>query len=169
MWRAKSLSMKGKLEGLVREIALPDEAATRTLGGRLARRLRPGDTLALEGDLGTGKTTLVRAVLRALDIQEDVPSPTFTLVQQYEAPGFSIDHFDLYRIEDPSEVDQLGLEDALAERVAFIEWPDRAGSRLPPDALHIHLEVTGPQSRRATLRGSAKWAARLFESTSNEC
>jgi tRNA threonylcarbamoyl adenosine modification protein YjeE len=160
--------MKGKSEGFVREIALADEAATAALGAQLAAVLRPGDTVALAGDLGAGKTTLARAALRSLGIDGEVPSPTFTLVQHYEASGLSVDHFDLYRIDAESEVDQLGLEDALQHGAALIEWPERAGARLPPDALRIELQIAGPHNRRAILSGPVEWASRLFESVKHD-
>jgi len=153
--------MKGKSEGFVREFALADEAATAELGAQIAAALKSGDAVALAGDLGAGKTTLARAVLRALGIGEDIPSPTFTLVQHYEAPRLNIDHFDLYRIEDESEVEQLGLDDALQAGAALIEWPERAGVRLPPDVLRIELEIAGAHSRRAIVSGPAEWASRL--------
>jgi tRNA threonylcarbamoyl adenosine modification protein YjeE len=156
--------MKGKSEGFVREIVLADEAATAMLGAQIAAALKPGDAVALAGDLGAGKTTLARAMLRALQVGEDVPSPTFTLVQHYEAPRLNIDHFDLYRIEDESEVEQLGLDEALQGGAALIEWPERAGARLPPDTLRIEMEVAGAHSRRAIVSGPVEWASRLSES-----
>lgn len=118
---------------------LPDEQATAMLGADIAAALRPGDVLALEGDLGAGKTTLARAIIRALsgDPELDVPSPTFTLVQSYEA-RLPVAHFDLYRLASPSELDELGLQEAL-EGVVLIEWPERAGDRLPADAVTIAL------------------------------
>ena len=143
-------------------IALPDPAATVALGGRVVRGLATGDAVALEGDLGAGKTTLARAILRALGVTEDVPSPTFTLVQIYETPLLTVRHYDLYRIENAAEIDELGLDDALAEGAALIEWPERAEARLPSDALHIALAPSGADSRIATIRGPAKWA-RYFE------
>jgi tRNA threonylcarbamoyl adenosine modification protein YjeE len=160
--------MKGKSEGFVREIVLADEAATAALGARIAAALQPGDVVALAGDLGAGKTTLARAMLRAMGAGEDVPSPTFTLVQHYEAPRLNIDHFDLYRLKDESEIEQLGLEDALQSGAALIEWPERALARLPRNALHIELEIAGAKSRRARLSGPAEWAWRLFESVKHE-
>jgi tRNA threonylcarbamoyl adenosine modification protein YjeE len=143
-------------------IALPDPAATVALGGRVAKGLEAGDAVALEGDLGAGKTTLARAILRALGVTEDVPSPTFTLVQIYETPRLTVRHYDLYRIENASEMDELGLDDALEEGVALIEWPERAEGRLPSDTLHIALTASGSDSRIATINGPAKWA-RYFE------
>ena len=153
--------MKGRYEGFVREIALADEAATAALGARIAAVLERGDTIALAGDLGAGKTTLARAMLRSLGIQEEVPSPTFTLVQHYEAPRLNIDHFDLYRIEDESEVEQLGLDEALQAGAVLIEWPERAGARLPPGALRIESEIAGAHSRRAMVSGPTQWASRF--------
>jgi tRNA threonylcarbamoyl adenosine modification protein YjeE len=153
--------MKGKSEGFVREFALGDEVATAALGAQIAAALKSGDAVALAGDLGAGKTTLARAMLRALGIGEDVPSPTFTLVQHYEAPRLKIDHFDLYRIENESEIEQLGLDDTLQDGAALIEWPERAGARLPPGALRIELEIAGAHSRRAIVSGPSEWASRL--------
>ena len=156
--------MTGKSENFVREISLADEGATTALGERIAAALRPGDVIALAGGLGAGKTTLARAMLKALGVQEDVPSPTFTLVQHYETARLGIDHFDLYRIESETETDQLGLEEALLGGVALIEWPERAGGRLPPDHLHVELNIVGHSGRSAALSGPAEWARRLFGS-----
>jgi tRNA threonylcarbamoyl adenosine modification protein YjeE len=145
-----------------RAVALPDMTATEALGTRIAAGLAVGDAVALEGDLGAGKTTLARAILRALGVREDVPSPTFTLVQLYETPQLTVRHFDLYRIESPDEIEELGLKDALAEGAALIEWPERARERLPVDMLHVALSATGVDSRNALLHGPAKWA-RCFQ------
>jgi len=142
-------------------VALPDMAATQALGARIAAGLEPGDTIALEGDLGAGKTTLARAILRAVGVTEDVPSPTFTLVQLYETPRLIVRHYDLYRIENAPEIDELGLDDALSEGAALIEWPDRAEGRLPTDMLHVALAITGSGSRTAVLNGPARWARRF--------
>lgn len=145
-----------------RSVGLADVAATDRLGARIAAGLAAGDAVALEGDLGAGKTTLARAILRALGVTEDVPSPTFTLVQLYETRHLIIRHFDLYRIERPGDVEELGLEEALGEGAALIEWPERAWEKLPSEMLHIALSVSGPCSRLASLRGPARWA-RAFE------
>jgi hypothetical protein len=150
--------MKGKSEGFVRAFALSDEVATKALGAQIAAGLTAGDVVALRGDLGAGKTVVARGILEALGVNEPVPSPTFTLVQHYDTSHLPVDHFDLYRVEAELELDQLGLEDALASGAALIEWPEKAGARLPEDALRVELEVTGENSRRATLSGPARWA-----------
>ncbi|MBV8799722.1 MAG: tRNA (adenosine(37)-N6)-threonylcarbamoyltransferase complex ATPase subunit type 1 TsaE [Alphaproteobacteria bacterium] len=152
----------------MREILLSDEAATCAFGATIAAALKPGDSVALAGDLGAGKTALARAMLRALGVAEDVPSPTFTLVQHYEPPRLNIDHFDLYRIEDESEIEQLGLDESLLNGAALIEWPERAGTRLPAGALHIKMEIAGEHCRRARVSGPAEWASRLHGSERHE-
>jgi tRNA threonylcarbamoyl adenosine modification protein YjeE len=141
-----------------RELMLAGPADTEALGARIAAGLRLGTAVALEGDLGAGKTVLARAVLRALGVEEDVPSPTFTLVQSYETPKLAVRHYDLYRIENAVEMDELGLEEALDEGAALIEWPERAPSYIPDDALRVHLEVLGQTSRRARITGPSRWA-----------
>lgn len=132
---------------------LPDEVATDALGQRLAQRLRPGDTVLLEGPIGAGKSHLARAVIRArLGRMEDVPSPTFTLVQTYQAENAEIWHSDLYRIGHPDEILELGLEQAIGTAICLVEWPDRLGPYLPDDAMHIVLAVEN-EGRRVDLRG----------------
>ena len=107
-------------------------AATEALGARIAAGLGNGDTVALKGDLGAGKTTLARAILRALGVTESVPSPTFTLVQSYETPRLTLRHYDLYRIRNPREIDELGLEEALEDGAVLIEWPENAEATACP-------------------------------------
>ena len=136
-------------------MALPDLAATRNLGGRIAARLGRGDAVLLQGDLGSGKTTLARAILAALGVDEAVPSPTFTLVQAYETPRLTVSHYDLYRLKRAEELDELGLEEALEDGAALVEWPERAAERLPADALTIHLAAD--MERRAHLEGPVRW------------
>jgi tRNA threonylcarbamoyl adenosine modification protein YjeE len=143
------------------EILLQSPADTAALGARIAACLTAGDAVALKGDLGAGKTTLARAVLTALGLSETVPSPTFTLVQRYETPRLTIAHFDLYRVEREAEIEELGLDDALVEGAALIEWPEHAGSRLPDDALHVQLAIVEETSRRARLSGSPRWTKLL--------
>jgi tRNA threonylcarbamoyl adenosine modification protein YjeE len=144
-------------------LLLDDEAATGRLAQALARALEPGDVVALSGPLGSGKTFLVRAIVRALGRpDEDVPSPTFTLVQAYDLPDFTLWHFDLYRIESPDEAAELGFEEALAGGVTMIEWPERLGAALPPDCLRIELDFGAERgARRAVLSGPESWASRL--------
>jgi tRNA threonylcarbamoyl adenosine modification protein YjeE len=149
--------------GFVRSLA--DEAATVALAEDLAAILRTGDVVALVGDLGAGKSTLARALIRALadDPALEVPSPTFTLVQAYETPRLAVSHFDLYRLADEEELDELGFDDAVASGAVLIEWPDRAGSRLPDEALIVRIAPgERPQARLVTLEGDARhWAGRL--------
>src|SRR5262250_251727 len=132
-------------------MSLPNEAATEQLGATLAERLKPGDVVGLKGELGAGKTTLARAILRAAAGDPDliVPSPTFTLVEIYETARGTFWHFDLYRLEAPEQVYELGWEDALAEGIVLIEWPQRLGPLLPKH-LSVTLEVNG-DGRRALL------------------
>ena len=140
-------------------ITLDGLAATEALGARIAAGLSVGDAVTLEGDLGAGKTTLARAILRALGVTESVPSPTFTLVQSYETARLTVRHYDLYRIKSPREIDELGLDEALEQGAVLIEWPENAEGRLPGDALHVVLSATGEQSRRADIAGPARWAS----------
>lgn len=153
-------------EPVIRVRDLPDETATADLARALARLARPGDVLALEGTLGIGKTAFARAFVRAAtgNPDEEVPSPTFTLVQMYDSPIGPIHHFDLYRLEHPEDSFELGVEDAFAEGISLIEWPERLGAVLPRDRLSVRLEP-GPtaQARRATLTAGPGWARRLAE------
>ena len=145
------------------KITLPDEESTIRLGVRLGALVRPGDVMALHGTLGTGKTTLARALVRALmGEDEEVPSPTFTLVQTYESPAGQLWHFDLYRLERPDDCWELGLEDALADGIAIIEWPDRMGNLLPRHRLDLTLETCPNTSgRTATLTSHQQWDDRM--------
>lgn len=143
-------------------IPLPDEAATGRLAQRLGSRLRPGDLVALRGDLGAGKTALSRALIRSVtEPDAEVPSPTFTLVQVYDTSIGPLWHFDLYRLSGPDEVIELGWDDARAEAVILVEWPDRLGPLLPADRVEVELAHDGPDARRATLTGHGALAARL--------
>lgn len=139
-------------------LPLPDEAATERLGATLAARLRPRDVVALVGGLGAGKTTLARAVLRAASGQPAlvVPSPTFTLVEVYDTPRGVFWHFDLYRLEQPEQVFELGWEEARTDGIALVEWAERLGSLLPKERLTVTLSIDG-EGRRATLEGEARF------------
>ena len=141
-------------------LALPDLDATARLGAGIARELQPGDCVALWGDLGAGKTTLARAILRAMGVEEDVPSPTFTIVQSYDTPRLTVNHYDLYRIKSPREMRELGIDDALLDGAALVEWPERAPEALPPDALHVRLALRDGM-REARLTGPARWESVL--------
>jgi len=148
------------------EIMLPDEAATRAFATELADTLEPGDVVTLSGDLGAGKTTFARAVIRHLagDPTLEVPSPTFTLMQSYELVRFPLAHVDLYRLGDPSELAELGVHDVAADAVLLVEWPDRAGGNLPPDRYDLALTLPslhGPAYRKARLTGYGRCAARV--------
>src|ERR1700749_3279066 len=160
--RAKRPAMTKESQPFAGRIALPDPAATVALGGRIAKGLETGDAVALEGDLGAGKTTLARAILRALGVTEDVPSPTFTLVQIYETPLLTVRHYDLYRIEKVSEIAELGIDEAIEDGIALVEWPERADGRLPGALLHVGLRATDANARTALLSGPAKWTP-IFE------
>lgn len=125
---------------------LPDAAATEALGVALARALAPraGLVVYLQGDLGAGKTTLVRAWLRSLGITGTIRSPTYTLVEPYEVDGRSLLHLDLYRLADPEELHQLGVYDTPPDRSTWlVEWPERGAGELPPPDLDIHLSLAG--------------------------
>jgi len=137
---------------------LPDEAATERLGAALAKRLRPRDVVALQGGLGVGKTTLARAILRAAsgDPALIVPSPTFTLVEIYDTPAGVFWHFDLYRLEEPEQVFELGWEEARADGMALVEWAERLGALLPRERLTVTLAMEG-DGRRADLQGDARF------------
>jgi tRNA threonylcarbamoyladenosine biosynthesis protein TsaE len=121
---------------------LPDADATARLGALIADQLRMGEAVCLFGPLGAGKSTLARALIRALTrADEDVPSPTFTLVQTYEGPDFPIAHFDLYRLTSSAEAYEIGLEEALETGAAVIEWPERLDGDLPPARLDVELAI----------------------------
>ncbi|HET7083482.1 MAG TPA: tRNA (adenosine(37)-N6)-threonylcarbamoyltransferase complex ATPase subunit type 1 TsaE [Rhizomicrobium sp.] len=137
------------------DVPLPDLDATQRLGVGIAGGLKAGDAVALWGDLGAGKTTLARAILQALGVKEEVPSPTFTLVQSYDTHP-RIAHYDLYRLKNAREMEELGFDDALAEGAVLVEWPERAPEVLPPDALHVRLGLK-EGTRTARLTGPARW------------
>lgn len=140
---------------------LADAEATLAFGRRVGARLKPGDVVLLFGGLGAGKTTFSRgAVAGFTGCEQEVPSPTYTLVQTYEGPAGALWHLDLYRLKSPEEAFELGLEDAWAEAVCLIEWPERLGAYLPADRLEIHFEIDG-EGRRAVLTGRGAWRERV--------
>jgi len=148
-----------------RRIEIPDEAALALLAARVAGLARPGDLIALEGDLGAGKTSFARAFINALqDEKEDVPSPTFTLVQHYETRAGTVLHADLYRLADCSETEALGLIDALGDSILLVEWPDRLPDVRPAGLLTVRLDFgPTPDSRRVALVGAGRWQALIQE------
>ena len=142
-------------------VELPDLDAVSAVGTRIAGRLRPGDVVALSGDLGAGKTTLARAILAACGHDGEVPSPTFTLLETYPQCAPPLVHADFYRLEDPAEIAELGLEDYRAGAALIAEWPEKAGGFDDEAAcLSITLETAGA-GRRAIVRGGADWLGRL--------
>ena len=144
-------------------VDLPDKAATVALAARVAAAARPGDVIALSGELGVGKTTFARAFIRARGGRGEVPSPTFTLVQIYELPDGAVWHFDLYRVRDPAEGWELGIEDAFRDGISLVEWPDRLGALLPAGRLDIALAFAAGDARRAALSAGGDWPARLAD------
>jgi tRNA threonylcarbamoyl adenosine modification protein YjeE len=149
-------------QGFEHDLALDELAATDALGARIAACLGVGDAVALKGDLGAGKTTLARAILRAMGVRESVPSPTFTLVQSYDTLKLAVRHYDLYRIDDVADMEELGLDEALDQGAVLIEWPEHAGSRLPADALQVALTLDAA-GRRARITGPRRWAKAFVE------
>lgn len=143
--------------GLIRD--LPELGATQALAGQVAGLLRAGDAVLLAGPLGAGKTEFARAVLRQLtgDPTLEVPSPSYTLVQSYVTKIGTVYHFDLWRVEGPSGLVELGWDEA-RQGVVLVEWPDRLGTRHPEEALTVELQPSGEYSRRAVLSG---WPDRI--------
>jgi tRNA threonylcarbamoyladenosine biosynthesis protein TsaE len=143
----------------IRSLELPDLAATEHLAAAIAVAARAGDAILLEGPLGAGKSVFARAFLRAatFDPALEVPSPTFTLVQSYETPRFRAYHFDLWRLDGPAALIELGWDEALADLV-LVEWPDRLGPLRPAEALTISLTHLTESARRATVAG---WPDRI--------
>jgi tRNA threonylcarbamoyladenosine biosynthesis protein TsaE len=138
---------------------LEDESQTAALGARLADVVRPGDVITLSGPLGVGKTALARGFIAALGHQGDVPSPSFAIVQPYDDLDPRVWHVDLYRIEQPSEIGELGLDSA-ADAVLLVEWPERAGEQGWRDALHLSLEFAQDGARILTAEVPPSWEGR---------
>ena len=152
------------MKNLARTHSDLDEPAARRLAQRIALKLKAGDAIALHGDLGAGKTTFARALIRALlgDAEAEVPSPTFALMQLYDTPRLKLAHLDLYRLADEGEADELGIADVLDNGAIIVEWPERAPSILPPDRLDITLSDTAmPDARTISIVPSGTWVARL--------
>ncbi len=146
-------------------VHIKDQAATEELAARLAAVAQRGDVILMHGTLGMGKSAFCRAYIRALahNPQEEVPSPTFTLVQIYDLEPVPVWHFDLYRLSDPEEVHELDIEDAFSEAVSLIEWPDRLEYLTPENRLDIHIEPgPNPDARliQLTPKGES-WQQRI--------
>lgn len=145
------------------QFRLDREADTERLGAAIARELKPREAVCLSGPLGAGKSSLARALIRALTGEAtEAPSPTFTLVQTYETGTFPLAHFDLYRLETAEEAAELGLDEALDDGAAVIEWPEKLGHHLPADRLDVELRIEG-ERRRARLNPHGAWEGRALE------
>ena len=141
---------------------LPDAEATDAAGRLLAPLLEPGDVIALSGDLGAGKTSFARGILAGLGFEGEVPSPSFALVIPYAPPllRLSVLHVDLYRLDDPKEAEELGLDDALCDSALLVEWPEILGDRFWPNALKITLNDHGGGGRCLTVSVPPSWESR---------
>lgn len=128
----------------------------------IAAAARPGDAIGLIGDLGAGKTTLARGILSALGLTSEAPSPSFAIVQPYTLPETAIPvlHIDLYRIDDPADIAELGLDEERADHLLLVEWPERMGAARWPDMLLLTIEPAGEDARRLTAQVPAAWGAR---------
>ncbi len=144
------------------ELVVQGETDMHAAGAALAAILRAGDVVALSGGLGAGKTTLARGLLAALGLTEEAPSPTFAIVQPYDPPDVSmpVAHVDLYRLDDPAEVEELGLDEYLGDGALIVEWPERMGNRLWPDSLFLTIEVQPDGARRLTASLPPSWKER---------
>jgi tRNA threonylcarbamoyladenosine biosynthesis protein TsaE len=143
---------------------LADLAATAELAGKLSALVEEGDVIALTGPIGAGKTTFARFFINATGYREDVPSPTFNLVQVYEGEGIPIWHFDLYRLERPEDVFELGIDQAFEEGVTLIEWPERMSKLLPPEALVLNFKSgASEQERQIDADVPEHWGARFAD------
>jgi tRNA threonylcarbamoyladenosine biosynthesis protein TsaE len=145
-------------------IRLADAAASEALGARLAALARPGDVIALSGTLGAGKTSIARGLLAALGLEGEAPSPSFAIVQPYAPPEvrFPVLHVDLYRIDDPGETEELGLDDARYDSLLIVEWPERLPVSVWSDALWLTLTIEPDGARSLTAQVPAAWKDRWF-------
>lgn len=158
-----SLPIKTPQPASVRTIASDGAAQTECMGRAISAVLTPGDLVAVSGELGAGKSVLCRAIVRALMADNDleVPSPSYTLVNVYDRSDFEIWHADLYRVGDDSELEEIGLDDAVSDAVVLLEWPER-WTDLPERRLHIAIQVTGDDERHLKLTFSGEGWDRLI-------
>ena len=142
-------------------LKLADPAASEAFGARLAALARPGDVIALTGPLGAGKTSIARGLLSALGLEGEAPSPSFAIVQPYAPPEvrYPVLHVDLYRIDEPGEIEELGLDEALSDSLLIVEWPERAPG-MWPEALALSLTIEPDGTRALTAAVPAAWRAR---------
>jgi tRNA threonylcarbamoyladenosine biosynthesis protein TsaE len=159
LFATPALRQIADMSAATRSIELPSLAATEALAATVASLARAGDVILLAGPLGAGKSTFARAFLRAAsdDPALEVPSPTFTLVQSYETRIGTVNHFDLWRLDGPGGIAELGWQES-QDGVTLVEWPDRLGPLCPDDALSVTLDINGEETRRALLSG---WPDRL--------
>ena len=159
MFATPALGQIAGMSAATRLIELPSLAATEALAATVAAMARAGDVILLAGPLGAGKSTFARAFLRAAsdDPALEVPSPTFTLVQSYDTPIGTVNHFDLWRLDGPGGIAEFGWQEA-QDGITLVEWPDRLGPLCPEDALSLTLHINGDETRRALLSG---WPDRL--------
>lgn len=145
------------------KINIENQAQTEDLARQIAQRVNPGDVIALHGDLGVGKSVFARSFIRALTSDdEEVPSPTFTLVQIYDADFGELYHFDMYRLESPHDCLELGVEEAFSDGVSLIEWPSKIGSYLPWDCLNIEISHGAEEDMRVMeFSSQGNWLTRL--------
>lgn len=143
-------------------IRLADAVETEAVGTRLSTMLQPGDVVVLSGPLGAGKTSIARGLLAGLGLIGEAPSPSFAIVQPYDPPEvrFPVLHVDLYRLDGPNEMEELGLDEALLDSALVVEWPDRAGEGAWPDALRLTLAIEPDGARRLTWEAPAAWERR---------
>lgn len=147
-----------------RRLTLDGEEATAELAAEIASLAEDGDVIALSGELGTGKTTFARAFLREWGVREEIPSPTFTLVQTYELEAGTVWHFDLYRLEKPDDALELDIEDAFTDGISLIEWPENLGAYLPWERLDLRFAIGEREDvRRVEIEGTDEWTDRLKE------
>jgi len=150
-----------RTSGAERVIPLASPEATAALGRALAKGLKPGDVIYLQGELGAGKTTLARGLIEAVAGVTDIPSPTYNIVQIYAGPGFDVWHVDLYRLKAAEEAFELGLDDAFRSAACLVEWPERLQDVLGPPCLTVRLEPDGAGGRTAVLQAGPGWEDRI--------